>query len=91
MYNRRAAFHIFSVFIQTPQLSTSSEPRQQTTVRPPGHQRTGTNHQSEWLLMELEQLPQTIRKGQKDVINSDVLKGVWVEGCSLVQNSSELK
>lgn len=47
---------------------------QQTTVRPPGHQWTGTNHQSEWLLMELEQLPQTIKKGQKN-INSDVLKG----------------
>lgn len=43
-------------------------------MQPPGHQWTGTNHQSEWLLMELEQLPQTIKKGQKD-INSDVLKG----------------
>lgn len=68
------AFHIFSLFIQTLQLSTTLEQRQQTTVRPPGHQWTGTNHQSEWLLMELEQLPQTIKKGQKD-INSDVLKG----------------
>lgn len=47
---------------------------EQTTVRPPGHQWTGTNHQSEWLLMELEQLPQTIKKGRND-INSDVLKG----------------
>lgn len=43
-------------------------------MQPPGHQWTGTNHQSEWLLMELEQLPQTIKKGQKD-LNSDVLKG----------------
>ncbi len=68
------AFHIFSLFIQMLQLSTTSEQRQQTTVRPPGHQWTGTNHQSEWLLMELEQLPQTIKKGQKD-INSNVLKG----------------
>lgn len=66
------AFLIFSIFIQTLQLSATSE--QQTTVQPPGHQWTGTNHQSEWLLMELEQLPQTIKKGQKD-INSDVLKG----------------
>lgn len=47
---------------------------QQTTVRPPGQQWTGTNHQSEWLLMELEQLPRTIKKGRKN-INSDVLKG----------------
>ncbi|TKS83534.1 Roundabout -like protein 2 [Collichthys lucidus] len=70
----KPAFHIFSLFIQTLQLSTTSEQRQQTTGRPPGHQWTGTNHQSEWLLMELEQLPQTI-KGQKD-INNDVLKGV---------------
>lgn len=69
----KPAFHIFSLFIQTLQLSTTSEQRQQTTGRPPGHQWTGTNHQSEWLLMELEQLPQTI-KGQKD-INNDVLKG----------------
>lgn len=47
-----------------------SEPHQQTTVQPPGHQWTGTN-QSEWLLMGLGQLPQTIRKGQKE-INMDV-------------------
>lgn len=67
-------FHIFSLLRQTPQLSFTSEQRQQTTVQPPGHRWTGTNHQSEWLLMELEQLPQTIKKGQKD-INSDVLKG----------------
>lgn len=68
------AFHIFSLFIQTLQLSTTSEQHQQTTVRPLGHQWTGTNHQSEWLLLELEQLPQTIKKGQIDM-NSDMSKG----------------
>ena len=68
------AFRIFRLFSQTLQLSTTSEQRQQTTDRPPGHQWTGTNHHSEWLLMELEQLPQTIKKGQKD-INNDVLRG----------------
>lgn len=41
--------------------------------------------------MELEQLPQTIKKGRND-INSDVLKGgvgggAGCKGCSLVQNS----
>lgn len=68
------AFVVISIFIQARQLRTTSELHGQTTARPPGHQWTGTNHQSEWLLMELEQLPQTIKKGQKDV-NSDVLKG----------------
>lgn len=68
------ALVIISAFIQAGQLRAASDLHEQTTVRPPGHQWTGTNHQSEWLLMELEQLPQTIKKGQKDV-NSDVLKG----------------
>lgn len=54
-------------------VSFFSEPHQQTTVQPPGHQWTGTN-QSEWLLMGLGQLPQTIRKGQRE-INMDVWKG----------------
>lgn len=68
------ALSIISVFIQARLPAATSELHRQTTVRPPGHQWTGTNHQSEWLLMELEQLPQTIKKGQKD-LNSDVLKG----------------
>lgn len=59
------AFRIFGLFSQTLQLSTTSEQHQQTTDRPRGHQWTGTNHHSKWLLMELEQLPQTIKKGQK--------------------------
>lgn len=67
-------FLVFCIFIQALQLRATSEQRDQTSVRPPGHQWSGTNHQSEWLLMELEQLPQTIKKGQKD-INSNVLKG----------------
>lgn len=68
------AFVAIGIFIQGRQLRDASELHGQTTVQPPGHQWTGTNHQSEWLLMELEQLPRTIKKGQKDV-NSDVLKG----------------
>lgn len=67
-------FVVIGIFIQAQQLGATSEAHGQTTVQPPGHQWTGTNHQSEWLLMELEQLPRTIKKGQKDV-NSDVLKG----------------
>lgn len=42
--------------------SWAATSEQQTTVQPPGHQWTGTNHQSEWLLMELEQLPPTIKE-----------------------------
>lgn len=58
----RQLFYIFTLLSQTLQLSATSEQCEQTTVQPPGHQWTGTNHQSEWLLMELEQLPQTIKR-----------------------------
>ena len=88
--NRWASFsHLRSVYPGRRGWALLQSAVEQTTVRPPGHQWTGTNHQSEWLLMELEQLPQTIKKGRND-INSDVLKGGvggGCKGCSLVQNS----
>lgn len=65
--------HYWCIYSVTAAAATSGL-HGQRTVRPPGHQCTGTNHQSEWLLMELEQLPQTIKKRQED-LNSDVLKG----------------
>lgn len=45
----RQLFYIFTLLSQTLQQSATSEQREQTTVQPPGHQWTGTNHQSEWL------------------------------------------
>lgn len=50
------AFHI-SPSVQS--VAAAAHDFGKTTVRPPGHRWTGTNHQSEWLLTGLEQLPQT--------------------------------
>lgn len=88
----RQLFYIFTLLSQTLQLSATSQQREQTTVQPPGHQWTGTNHQSEWLLMELEQLPQTIKRRDRKTWTVMFWRELWAErrqmrGYSLAPNS----